>query len=149
MKPFAWPAGRHSSWDGDGVNGPAVVAEHDSSFCGVVGMNIVYFGLRVKGTEKFFLRRPNQRRGYSMDEPEEPTQDKPARLFPSRKSAQNALIQWRRGVQVHKVSYPSSWASMDTGQEDWTEIEVVPARKSVEVEVVLLYLSDSTTGVTK
>ena len=106
-------------------------------------MNMVYFGLRVKGTEKFFLRRPNQRRGYSMDEPEEPTQDKPVRLFPSHKSAQNALIQWRRGVHVNKVSYPTSWDSMDTGEEHWTEIKDVPERKTVEIEVVSLRLTDS------
>jgi hypothetical protein len=106
-------------------------------------MNMVYFGLRVKGTEKFFLRRPNQRRGYSMDEPEEPTQDKPVRLFPSQKSAQNALIQWRRGVHIHKVSYPTSWSGMDDGGEDWTEIKDVPERKTAEIEVVSLRLTDS------
>jgi hypothetical protein len=105
-------------------------------------MNMVYFGLRVKGTEKFFLRRPNQSRGYSLDEPEEPTQGKPVRLFPSQKSAQNALIQWRRGIHVNKVSYPSSWDSMDTGEERWTEIKDVPQRKALEIEIVPLRLSD-------
>jgi hypothetical protein len=106
-------------------------------------MNATYFGLRVKGTDRFFLRHPNQRRGYSLDEPEEPTQEKPPRLFASLKSAQNALIQWRRGRHTKKVSYPSSWESLDTGQEEWTEIQEVPERKTAEIEVVTLRLTDS------
>lgn len=107
-------------------------------------MNLVYFGLREKGTDNFFLRRPKQRRGYSWDEPEEPTQDKPVRLFPSKKSAQNALIQWRRGRHIHKVSsQPQGYFSVDDVDEEWTEIEVVPERKTLEIEVVSLRLTDS------
>ena len=106
-------------------------------------MDMIFFALRLKGTEKFFLRHLNQRRGYSLDEPEDLAQDKQPRLFSSKRSAQNALVQWRRGRHVHKVSYPTSWDSMDTGQEEWTEIEVVPERKTVEIEVVSLRLTDS------
>jgi hypothetical protein len=107
-------------------------------------MNLTYFGIRVKGTEKFFLRSPDQRRGYSWDEPEEPTQNKPVRLFPSKKSAQNALAQWRRGKHIHKVSsQPQSYLSIDGYDEEWVDIEVVPERKTAEIEIVSLRLTAS------
>jgi hypothetical protein len=80
-----------------------------------------YFAIRRRSDGAFLPQSSRRRHGFTSDEP---TLDRPPRLFTTRHAADVALTWWKRGVDE------GDW------EEDWRTDE----RKSADMEVVVLSL---------
>ena len=96
------------------------------------------YAIRERGTEKYLpgLKRGRMRtRGFSFTEPIE---GEFPRLFPTKRSAENALTAWLQGQWEMKISRSGMWGE---DENDYPEPTVVEGRKRELMEVVKFTLN--------
>jgi hypothetical protein len=94
------------------------------------------FAIRVFGTTKYLPMRKKSR-GFSYDEP---TDEKPPRLFYTKRSAQNALTAWLQGVwENHTVTSGYYGEDVDV----YPEPKKVEGRQREMMEIVKFQLHET------
>jgi hypothetical protein len=96
--------------------------------------------VREKSTGAYFCEREHgYHRGYSHDDPIQPTPKRGIRLFGSERRARQALVAWLQGIYERHYSGPAYLG--DEGGEDIT-VTKVPTRKRENFEIVQFELRE-------
>ena len=97
------------------------------------------WAIREKGTEKYLPAMKRGRicvRGFTSTEP---TEGVPPRLFPTKRSVENALTAWLQGQwEMHQIQ--SGWYDEDV--DTYPEPKAVEGRKRELMEIVKFNLTE-------
>jgi hypothetical protein len=105
-----------------------------------MSQSTVYEGyvIREKGTENYMPTRWRYRRGHSFSEPQPYGGDFGPRIFPTWKSAHNALCAWAQGHWEHSISRATSFFDE---YDEFTIVKKVEGRSKDKMEIVPVRVS--------